>query len=220
MTKRYAIGLSSLVVLLLLAASPLGAQFHRRALPPKWDWLPPTMSYPSKLSAYRFNDDEYPSTTRDVQGRVWVVWSSCRPEFTAPPRDKPYRRDWRWPDDGEDSIIARRYDGENWSNEYVVSTVPGVNHKPRVVADGDGIRVLWTARRDGRWFAYERRWSGGEWASEQRIADSGETLTVRARVLTGGGILAVLQKMAPPRFELHARVYRDGAWQPAKQLDE
>jgi len=186
MTKRYAIGLSSLVVLLLLAASPLGAQFHRRALPPKWDWLPPTMSYPSKLSADRFNDDEYPSTTRDVQGRVWVVWSSCRPEFTAPPRDKPYRRDWRWPDDGEDSIIARRYDGENWSNEYVVSTVPGVNHKPRVVADGDGIRVLWTAR---------------------------------ARALTGGGILAVLQKVAPPRFELHARVYRDGAWQPAKQLD-
>lgn len=32
-----------------------------------------------------------------------------------------------------------------------------MNHKPRVVADDDGIRVLWTARRDGRWFAYERR---------------------------------------------------------------
>ena len=211
-----------LEILMAVAATAVvaSAQFlERRAEPPR-QWLPPLAGHPSKLSPDHLAADEYPAITHDPSGRIWVAWSSCRPKTKEWPIDNADIKAWLWPDDGEDSVVARWFDGRDWSDEQMVSAVPGVNHKPTIVPDRDGIRVLWTARRNGRWAAYERRWSKGRWSREERIPDSSGTLEVRARTLANGSLLAVFRKLSPPRIELHARVHDSGRWSDAKQLDE
>jgi len=126
----------------------------------------------------------------------------------------------QWPDDGQDVIVARRFDGKDWSGEWVVSGTAGVNHKPVVVPEGDSVRVLWTALRNGGWAAYQRRWSEGKWSAEERIPNSENSLEVRAKPLAGGGILAVISRLAAPRIELDARVWRDSHWSSPVRLDE
>ena len=182
-------------------------------------WLPPLMGDPTKLSPDRYVNDEYPSATLDEAGRLWVVWSSCRSKDEKWPASSTQTMDWEWPDDGQDSIVVRAFEGNNWTQEQIVSAVPGVNHKPVVVSEPGGIRVLWTARRNGRWAAYERSWRAGNWSRESRVPGSADTLEVRARPLTDGTLLAVFRKLVPPRIELHARLYRNGRWESGVQLD-
>ena len=153
--------LSCAVLLCAVMTPPAFAQFYRPEREPARQWLPQSMTHPSKITADRLENAEHPSITRDAAGAVWIAWSSCRPETDAWPIDSADIDDWKWPDDGEDSIYIRRYDGKQWSDEQTVSAVPGINLKPAVVADGSGVRVLWTARRNGRWAAYERRFDGG-----------------------------------------------------------
>jgi hypothetical protein len=147
--------------LLILAPSASGQGAARGDPEPPRQWLPPLMGNPSKLSADRYVDDEYPAITIDDQGTIWVVWSSCRADTTKWPASNPNTTAWEWPDNGRDSIVARRFRAGEWSDEEIISAVPGVNHKPSIVAEAGGVRVLWTTRRDGRWSAYERRWSKG-----------------------------------------------------------
>lgn len=183
-------------------------------------WLPPRMGDPSKLSPDRLVDDEYPSITLDRSGRVWVAWSSCRTGSTKLPASPTDLDSWQWPDDGKDVIVARWFDGGDWSEEQLVSDIAGVNHRPAIVPDGDGVRVLWTSRRSGAWAAYERRWVSGKWDREMRLADSEGSLEIRARSLADGSLLAVSTKLVPPRIEMHARIFQRGQWQPPIHLDE
>jgi hypothetical protein len=193
----------------MLAPSLLWLGFFLLQLsePPR-AWLPPLMRDPAKLSPERFVDDEYPSIARDESGRVWVAWASCRTQSANLPADKIHLEAWQWPDDGQDIIIARWFDGREWSPEQVVSAEAGVNHKPVVVAVPGGVRVLWTARRQGEWAAYERRWSEWRWGPEQRLPDTTGALEIRAE-----GSLVAIQKIAPPRLELHLL-------EPRLRLDE
>jgi hypothetical protein len=183
-------------------------------------WLPPLMSNPMKLSPQRMVDDEYPAIARDGGGRVWVAWSSCRTKSAKLPRDAADLDAWEWTDNGEDVIVTRWFDGKDWSSEQIVSSVPGVNYKPSVVPDENGVRVLWTARRNGKWAAYERRWRDGKWGAETPLPDSEDSLEIRAKRLADGSLLAVTARMAPPRIELQARRYEGGRWLPPARLDE
>src|SRR5579883_1703056 len=124
-------------------------------------WLPPRMGDPSKLSADRFLNDENPSVTRDAGGRTWVAWYSCRTASNKLPSDKLNLAKWEWEDDGKDVLVARWFDGTNWSDEQMVSAEPGVNWRPVILPEGSGVRVLWTSMRGGKWAAYERRWRDG-----------------------------------------------------------
>ena len=196
------------------------AQFFTPEREPAREWMHPLMGHPTKVSADRFEDAEYPSIARADNGDVWVAWSSCRPETDDWPSDDARIESWMWPDDGQDHIVARRFDGRDWHDEMIVSALPGVNHKPAAVPDGDGVRILWTARRDGRWAAYERRWSSGSWSAERQVPGTGDVLEIRARRLDNGSVLAVVRKMAAPRIELHALVARGNQWGAATQLDE
>lgn len=205
---------------LLFAALPCAGQFFTPKSEPPRDWLPPPMTYPSKVTANRLENAERPSIARDAAGAVWIAWSSCRPQTEAWPVDDPSIDAWMWPDDGEDSIFIRSYDGQDWSDEQTVSETPGVNHRPAVVPDGDGIRVLWTARRSGRWAAYERRFAGRSWSRERRIPRTDNALEIRAKTLGDGSILAVVRKLTPPRIELHALTARGDSWSDPQQLDE
>ncbi|MBI1354169.1 MAG: hypothetical protein GC160_07470 [Acidobacteria bacterium] len=207
---------------MFLAAFALAgtAQFYRPQKEPPREWLPQAMTYPSKITADRLENAEHPSITRDAAGAVWIAWSSCRPQTDAWPVGEADIDAWMWPDDGEDSIYIRRYDGKDWSDEQTVSAVPGINLKPSVAADGDGVRVLWTARRGGRWAAYERRYDGREWSPERRIPGTEDVLEIRAKTLTDGRLLAVARKMVPPRLELHALTLAGGSWSAPQRLDE
>ncbi len=111
--------------------------------------LPPVMAHPSKLSADRFLNDEDPAVARDAAGRTWVAWYSCRTASTKLPSEKIDLKAWEWPDDGKDVVVARWFDGKNWSDEQVVSSEPGVNWKPVIVPEEGGVRVLWTSLRAG-----------------------------------------------------------------------
>src|SRR5262245_1608896 len=82
---------------------------------PRRAWLPPLMADPSKLSPDRFVDDEDPAITRDESGRIWVAWYSCRTASSKLPANKIDLREWQWPDDGKDVLVARWFDGRNWS---------------------------------------------------------------------------------------------------------
>jgi hypothetical protein len=199
----------------LLYCTTLAAQFRE---PPR-AWLPPALRDPTKLSPDRFVADEYPSITRDDTGRVWVVWSSCRTQSARLPADQTNLEAWQWADDGQDVIVARWFDGKDWGPEQIVSSQAGVNHKPAVVVEPGGVRVLWTSRRNGVWVAYERRWSGDAWQAEAQIPDTAGTLEVRAVRLEGEALLAVMTRVAPPRLELNARVFRAGRWETAVRLD-
>ena len=208
------------LVVLALVALPAAAQFFTPKSEPPRDFLPPPMTFPSKITADRLENAERPSITRDSAGNTWIAWTSCRPETDAWPVDDPNIDAWMWPDDGEDSIYIRRYDGRDWSDEETVSQVAGVNHRPTVFADGDGIRVVWTARRSGKWQAYERRWDGRRWWAERPIPGTENALEIHAAALTGGRALAVVSTMAPPRIELNALELSGGGWGPPRRLDE
>jgi hypothetical protein len=183
-------------------------------------WLPPLMENSIKLSPDRMVDDEDPAMARDTAGRIWVAWYSCRTASAKLPGNKVDLREWQWPDDGKDSVVARWFDGRNWSSEQVVSDEPGVNWRPAIVPDEDGVRVLWTSRRGGKWAAYEKRWSKGRWEPESRVPASENALEVRAARLSDGSLLAVMKKLAPPRIELEASVRSGGVWRKPLRLDQ
>ena len=206
-------------LLALVTAAPAQRVKEFEEEPPR-PWMPPLMGDPTKLSPDRYVNDEYPSVAFDAQGRLWVAWSSCRPQRSDWPGDDPSVKEWEWPDNGRDSIVVRSFDGKDWSDEQIVSTVPGVNHKPTVVAEKEGVCVLWTARRQGRWDAYERRWNGNRWSQEARLPESEDTLEIRARQLEDGTMLAVLRKLVAPRIELHTSLFTSGRWEVGDRLDE
>lgn len=187
---------------------------------PERRWLPPEMAYPLKLSPDLYANDEYPSITRDRGGRLWVAWMSCRPRKAKPLHADPNLDNWLWPDDGDDHIVVRYYDGKDWSDEEILSAQPGVNYKPKVVPEGSGVRVLWTALRKGRWSLYERSWSRGKWDAEHAVGEGRDLVEINAAALSDGGVLVVGQKAAAPRLELHALVRRNGHWTAGTRLDE
>ncbi len=209
-------------LLIALCGLPAGAQgqFYRPAAEPQRAWLPPALAYPTKVTADTIENAERPAVVRDGQGRVWVAWSSCRPQGTTWPVDQVDIEAWKWPDDGQDSIYIRSFDGQSWTDEETVSTVPGVNHRPSLVALPDGVRVLWTARREGRWAAYERTRAAGSWTSESEIPGTEGALEIRAEALPGGGALAVIRKLAPPRISLHGLLLSAGSWAEPLGIDE
>lgn len=178
------------------------------------------MTFPSKITADRLENAERPAIARDASGSVWIAWSSCRPMTDTWPADDPDIKAWAWPDDGQDSIFIRRFDGRDWSDEQVVSETPGINHRPALVVDGDQVRVLWTARRDGAWAAYERVFDGSSWSAERRIPGTAGALEIRAAPLQGSTVLAVVRRLRPPRIELRAILLQGDSWGQARLLDE
>ena len=209
-----------LVPLLLLVSAVGAAQFYQPDGEPARDWLPPPVTHPSKVTADLIENAERPSIVLDAGGTVWIAWTSCRPESPSWPLDNPDIDAWVWPDDGLDSVFVRSYDGTVWSEEIEVSEVRGVNHRPAVLALPGGVRVLWTARRDGRWAAYERVFDGTRWGSERTIPGTDGALEIRAGPLADGGGLAVVRRLDPPRISLDVLRLEEGAWSAARPLDE
>ena len=205
--------------LLLLLSVVASAQFYRPDGQPPWSWLPPPLTYPSKITADLIENAERPAIARDAVGTVWIAWTSCRPRTASWPVGESDIDAWMWPDDGQDSVFVRRFDGESWSQEVEVSEVPGVNHRPALLALSDGIRVLWTARRDGRWAAYERRHDGSAWGRERKIPGTEGALEIRAAALANGGALAVIRRLEPPRISLAAIDLAQGTWRDPETLD-
>ena len=212
-------GLRSILTLLLL---PLlsSAQFYQPQGEPPRMWLPPALSYPSKITADLIENAERPAIARDAQGAIWIAWTSCRPRTASWPVSEVSIQEWMWPDDGEDAIFVRRYDGERWTDEEMVSAESGVNHRPSLVPHSDGVRVLWTARRNGQWAAYERLHDGGGWGGERRIPGTEGALEIKGAPLPDGRTLAVIRRLEPPRISLGAIVLRDGVWHAAGDVDE
>ena len=68
---------SSLTLLLLPLLS--SAQFYQPQGEPPRMWLPPALSYPSKITADLIENAERPAIARDAQGAIWIAWTSCRP---------------------------------------------------------------------------------------------------------------------------------------------
>ncbi len=209
-----------LLLLSALFVAVASAQFYRPTPEPPRSWLPESMTFPTKITADKLENAERPSITRDKSGKVWIAWTTCRPETDAWPIDNPNIDAWMWPDDGQDSIFVRSYDGKNWTDERMVSEVPGVNATPVVFAESDGVRVLWTARRKGAWAAYARRFDGREWGPERKIPGTDGALEIRAKTLADGSGLAVVRRIAPPRIELLAITLSSGSWSEPRSIDD
>ncbi|MBI3682652.1 MAG: hypothetical protein HY235_19940 [Acidobacteria bacterium] len=209
-------GTLSVAAALFVAATSGLAQFRE----PPQAWLPPVMSNPTKLSPDRMVDDEDPAITRDRSGRVWVAWSSCRTKSEKLPASRTSLDEWQWPEDGQDVIVARWFDGRNWSQEQLVSASEGVNLRPAIAPSEDGACLFWTSRRSGVWAAYQRCWANGKWGAESKVPDSEGSLYIRARALSDGAVLAVTSRMAAPRLELDARILRQAQWTAPMRLDE
>ena len=188
---------------------------------PSRDWLPPVMADPTRLSANLIGNDEFAAVARDGAGRIWVVWATCRPAKRKVPAGRSDLEAYEWSDQGEDSIMARYFDGQKWSPEQPVSGTAGVNYRPVVLAEPHGgVRILWTARRNNAWGAWERRWTGDRWEPETQIPGSDGALEIAARVLTDGSVAAVTTKAAPPNLQLDLQFYRNGRWSPPERLDQ
>ncbi len=212
--------LARIILVSLAVSAGLHGQFYRPVSEPSRDWLPVPMTFPSKITADRLENAERPAIARMEDGSVWIAWTSCRPETEDWPVDDPSIAAWDWPDDGQDSIFARRFDGQDWMDEETVSEIPGVNHRPALLALGSELRVLWTARRQGRWSAYERVHDGRSWSPEREVPGTAGALEIRAAPLATGGGVAVIRKLAAPRIELRALVLDAGAWGPPIRLDD
>ncbi len=208
-------------LLLPLGLAPLlYGQFYQPSSEPGRDWLPVPMTFPSKITADRLENAERPAIARDAGGSIWIAWSSCRPQTDSWPIGDPGIDAWNWPDDGQDSIFIRQFDGQDWSDEQTVSEVPGVNHRPTVITRGTEVRVLWTSRREGRWAAYERVYDGRSWSPERKIPRSDGALEIRSASLDDGRAVAVIRKLQPPRIELQALVLEGDSWGAPTRLDE
>ncbi len=209
-----------LALLLLGLASGVQGQFYQPGAEPPRQWMPLPLTFPSKITADRLENAERPAIGRDESGGVWIAWSSCRPQTDEWPIGDPAIEAWTWPDDGQDSIFIRHFDGRDWSDEQVVSEVPGINHRPSLIVQGSEVRVVWTARRDGRWAAYERRYNGDSWSRERQIPGTAGALEIRAASLQSGGIVAVIRRLDPPRIELQALVLEGDSWGEPRRLDD
>ena len=207
-------------VFLPVLIAGLDGQFYEPPSEPARNWLPLPMTFPSKITADTLENAERPAIARLDDGSVWIAWTSCRPKTEKWPVNDPDIAAWNWPDDGQDSVFARRFDGRDWHDEVTVSKLPGVNHRPALIARGNELRVLWTARRDGDWAAFERVHDGREWSAEREIPGTAGALEVRAAPLPSGGAVAVIRKLAPPRIELQALSLDGGRWSPPSRLDD
>ena len=207
-------------LLLVGAYCGASAQFYQPGPAPPWNWLPPTLTYPSKITADLIENAERPAIAIDSAGGVWIAWSSCRPKTDVWPAGEADIDEWMWPDDGQDSVFARRFDGNGWTDEFRVSQIPGVNHRPAVVPLSDGVSILWTARRNGKWAAFERRHDGQSWGAERKVPGTEGALEIRAEALAGGGALAVIRRLDPPRISLHALRLSGDSWGGLESLDE
>ena len=195
-------------------------QFYQPRSEPPRDWLPIPMTFPSKITADRLENAERPSIARDTGGSTWLAWSSCRPQTDAWPVENAQIAAWKWPDDGQDSIFIRRFDGLDWGDEQTVSEVPGVNHRPAVIALGSRVLVLWTSRRNGGWAAYERIYDGQSWSRERKIPNTDGALEIRAAALSDSDAVAVIRRLAPPRIELQALRLEGNSWGRPERLDD
>ncbi len=88
----------------------------------------------------------------DGAGRIWVVWSQRQ------------ESDWR--------LMARSFDGHNWSRSEVVTTGGGNNLFHRLAADPQGrLHLVWQAARGGRSDIWYRSRSGDQWTPEINLSD-------------------------------------------------
>lgn len=188
---------------------------------PSRSWLPPVMADPTRLSSNQIGNDEFAALVKDRGGRYWVAWATCRPAKRKVPAGRTDLEAFEWSDPGEDSIVARYFDGQNWSAEQPVSAQSGVNYRPVLLAEPDGaIRILWTARRSGVWSAWERRWIDGHWDAEKQVPATAGALEIAARLLSDGNIVLVASKAAGARIELALQFCRKGSWGRPERLDQ
>ena len=85
-------------------------------------------------------NDDFPAAVIDTDDNLWIVWSSSK--------------------DAADTILARRFSGEDASDVIRISTRSGMEFAPAVSLDPKGrLWFVWSAFRDGEWQILGRRWA-------------------------------------------------------------
>jgi hypothetical protein len=115
--------------------------------------------------------DVDPAVAEYADSLLWVVWSSDRA-------------------DGNFEIYCRSFNGTAWTTETRLTSDPGIDRAPSVVAgDRKELWVVWASDRDGDYELYRRVYGGVFWGPVEQLTSTPEDESDPAMARTAGGIV-------------------------------
>jgi hypothetical protein len=141
--------------------------------------------------------DKYPALAFDAAGRLWLARVVMG--------------------EADDAVVVRSRGVGGWGPDTTLAR--GIEGAPKLLADGADVWVVWQGRRGGDWNVYARRFSGGRWRAEERVASSpaAELHPVVARE-PGGRLWVAYESIEAGSFAIEARVREGGRWSAPVRL--
>ena len=98
---------------------------------------------PAEILTGPATEDDYPSISATPSGDIWVAWQAY--------------------DNTDDVVMVRRKTADGWLEAEEI-TPRGDYHRPRLVAIGEAVWVVWAENLAGNWELMARQWAG-DWAA-------------------------------------------------------
>lgn len=137
--------------------------------------------------------DKDPVLALDHDGVPWVAWHSYRPQA--------------------DRIMARRLVGRRRGKLLEVSEVAGINSKPTITRSDDGVWVLWSAMRKGRWQILARPVREGSMGRVERLSENSSVEYVPcATTDSHGTVWAAWVSLREGRHQIVGNCCTGGRW--------
>jgi hypothetical protein len=167
---------------------------------------------PSSTAVARSRDDQdFPASAVDREGRVWVTYLQFKPNpkflgirWTGPAAQKDMAE--LAEPTGGDQIMLMSYSGGSWSEPIAVSDAGGDLFKPAVSIDGAGkVWVFWSANSGGNFDLYARSFDKNKPGSIVRLtSDRGSDIVPAAATDAGGNVWVTWQAFRNGRSQIRA----------------
>ena len=127
-------------------------------------------------------EDDFPAMAKAADGTVWLAYVEYKPgQPIVMEQVKEKRFDTLVPKNNGDTILLRRFDGNEWSTPIAV-TEGGLDvWRPTVSVDGQGnVVVAWAQKVDGDWEILCRKYTPAENANGKGTFSEVERITEQA----------------------------------------
>jgi hypothetical protein len=155
---------------------------------------------PAELLTAKDYENDYATVLGGSGGEVWAAWIGYRNNATE--------------------ILARRFDGQRWTDVQKISERPGDYYLVKMGRDGKGRAwAVWSAKVDGNWDLYGRYLENGSWSASERLTndpqpDAFHNLATDAK----GNLWLVWQGVREGDSDIFARRHDGSSWSGAEKV--
>jgi hypothetical protein len=173
------------------------------------------------------DDDIY---YRHFNGTDWepaiLISEDVAPEEQRNPsivaRDMNVHVVWQDPEDGDDDIYYRYFDGAKWQTEREISTDIGAESQtsPSIAIDGNRIHFAWQDFEGGDGDIFYRCLNGTSWELEEEISvDIGvENQSNPSVAAWSGGVHVVWEDQGDGDADIYYRRFNGTDWEPEQEI--